>query len=158
MRRTTWGRPAPPVGYGVVTVLTAVAGLGMVLVALATRVLLLEDDSGGGSTGGWGLDLSEAVLALTWWVLGAGAVVAPLAVAAWRGHDAARLATAVVAGLIACGTASLAVVVLPLVVAVVWWVVVVVVLLRSSSRSYCRAVREERAERRVARPVVRVRG
>ncbi|GAA1646802.1 hypothetical protein GCM10009790_30000 [Georgenia ruanii] len=68
----------------VITVITALPRVALTLLALAYRlpVTFREGPGPRGSTGGWGIDLSGAVMALTWWMLVIEVVLVPGAVGA----------------------------------------------------------------------------
>lgn len=136
-------RPHVPRAYGVVTVLAALAGLGLVVLSGALLVALAGHDP----RGSW-LDLTEVFEVIAWQQLVGGAAVVPVAVAARLGSNGARMVTVVIASLLALASLRLAVLIPPLGLLGLWWVAVVVVLLGSSGREYCLAAGKARADER----------
>lgn len=136
-------RPRVPRAYGIVTVLAALVGLGLVALSGTLLVLLAGRDPGSGT---W-LDLSEVFEVITWQQLVGGVAVVPLAVAARLGSNGARM-TAVVASLLALASLHPAVLAPPLGLLGLWWVAVAAVLLGAPGREYCLASARARADER----------
>lgn len=139
-------RPPVPRAYGAVTVLAALAGAGLVVLSGALLVLLAGHDPRSST---W-LDLTEVYEVIAWQQLVGGVAVVPLAVAARLGSNRARMATVVVASLLALASLRPAVLVPPLGLLGMWWVAVAVavVLLGAAGREYCLASGRARADER----------
>lgn len=125
-------RPRPPVRYAVVTVVTALSGAAA---ALLGGAYLVANEGPRGAPPKF--DFSEVIELAAWAMLGTGLLLVPLALAALRGYEAARFTTALLAGFLACWSASLALAFPPLLLLTVWWAAVVLVLFHASSREFC---------------------
>ncbi|MFC4554923.1 hypothetical protein [Georgenia faecalis] len=140
-----------PRAYAVVTVLTALFGAALALLALLVLWLISREDADSPRPDASAFDLTEAFVVLASQVLAAAVVLVPAAVAARMGYGVGRYVTVLVAALLAWRAVGLAAVFPLLAVGAAWWTFAVVILLQPPAQTFCRTMRDYRAAGRTDR-------